>query len=115
MDSNKNISIQMPEGYQIVKSLPTDPENSVTYFAQTPASLQMIQVYPISEARAMAFDDDQQIIDGIHRCMADNQGLLKVEHGATRHGNSYVYSIVKTYHEPSPLQYTLTLHIKKPK
>lgn len=73
----------------------------------------MIQVYPISEARAMAFDNDQQIIDSIHRCLADNQGLIKVEHGTTRHGNSYVYSIVKTRQEPSTMQYTLALHIKK--
>lgn len=103
----------MPEGFLIVKSLPTDPENSVTYFAQASASLQMVQVYPISQAQAMAFDNDQQIIDGIHRCLADNQGLLKVEHGTTHHGNSYVYSIVKTLQERPVKQHALDLHVKQ--
>lgn len=59
----------------------------------------------------MPFDDNQGIIDCIHQCLAENQGLIEVNSGKTKGGLSYVYSIVKSLKQPHGVTYLLTLHI----
>lgn len=59
--------------------------------------LSNILIFSKTEAdKAMPFDGKQTVIDGIHECLADNQGLIEVNSGKTKRGYDYIYSIVKT-------------------
>lgn len=53
-------------------------------------------VFDTSPEEAMDFGGKQKVIDGIHKCMSDQQGLICVESGKTVRGYDYIYSIVKT-------------------
>jgi len=109
----KNINIMeivFPEEFEILQSLPEDPELSVSYGKELSGSLGFFQSFPISSESAMPMDDNKNIIDGIHDCLAENQGLVEVNNGTTKNGKQYVYSIVKSAKEPSGMIYILTLH-----
>ena len=59
----------------------------------------------------MPYENISVIVDGIHRALADTQGLIEVDAGITKNNKKYVYSIVKSKLEPSGMQYVLTMHI----
>lgn len=95
-------AVALPAYYQRVDSMPDDPENSVPYMAQTEHALCFVLVYPVSREQALPRDKDM-LISGIREYLSDKQGIIQVETG-----EDYVYSIVKTLHQPSGVQYTLT-------
>lgn len=113
VEQDRILRIQVPKGYRTLKSLPDDPKDALSYGLETSMALCFAQVYPISYNDTMPTDNDKHIIDGIHRYLADNQGLIEVKHGVTRYDKHYVYSIVKSLREPSGVTYNLTMHIKK--
>lgn len=102
--------LNLPKNYQRVKSLPDDPVGSSSFMSQTERSLNFVMQFPISLEEAMSYNSDE-IINDIHSCLADNQGLIEVNKGETKNNNLYIYSIVKTLKEPSGVQYTITMHI----
>ena len=56
----------------------------------------LLYVGPSSEEEAMPFGNPQSVIDGIHECLGDNQGLITVECAKTESGEETMYHIVKT-------------------
>lgn len=103
--------ISIPDYFQQVDSIPGDPEGSISLMAQSDNAVCLVMLQPVSAEDAMPFDDPQIVIDGIHECMSEDQGLLEVETGGDK-GNRYIYSIVKTLKNAEVsggIQYTLTL------
>lgn len=110
MNSNE-YTIHIPNEYQKMNSMPDDPKNSNAYGKQTPSLNCFITMYPISKEKAMPFDNERVVINGIHSALGDTQGLIEVKAGNTKNNKKYIYSIVKTKLEPSGIQYILTMHI----
>lgn len=103
--------IKIPDSFQILNSEPDDPDNSIAYGKQTPSAMCFIIMFPIKKENAMSFDNEKEIIDGIHGVLRENQGLVEVKTGLTNNQRKYVYSIVKTKLEPTGMQYILTTQI----
>lgn len=104
--------LNLPANFQIVKNMPEDPENCVSYGMATPMCNAFIQVFPISERKTMPFDDNVTIINGIHHSLKDVQALIEVKNGRTKIGKQFVYSIVKTKQEESGVEYFLLMHVE---
>ena len=88
-----------------------DPEGSIPLMAQSDNAVCLVVLQPSPPEEAMPFDNPQIVIDGIHECMNEEQGLIEVEAGGEA-GSRYIYSIVKTLKNPDMpegVQYTLTL------
>lgn len=107
------LTLQLPEKYEPLRSLPDDPEGALSYSKENRNALCFVQSYPIKENETMPMNDTKAIIDGIHDSLGDNQGLIEVSQGMTRYGKQYVFSIVKSGREPSGMNYILTMHFVK--
>lgn len=108
-----NTDFIFDENYQKLNSLPEDPNDSVSFGARTENAECFVMVYPIPTEKAMPFDNCKSVIDGIHECLGNDQGLIEVENGNTKAGFPYIQSIVKTFDsEHHGVSYCLTLHIK---
>lgn len=105
------MKFNMDENYQKVDSMPEDPPNSIPYCFQTDMAMCFVMVMPIPAERAMPFGNEQPVIDGIHECLGDVQGLIKVDTGKTSSGKFFIYSIVKTVKSEGGVTYCLTLHL----
>jgi len=97
--------LNFPDDWQQVKTMPEDPPGSTVIMKVTGESQCMVLIYPIENT--MPFDNPQEVINGIHNSLADDQGLVEVEIAIP---NKCIYSIVKTKMEPDGVQYCLTLH-----
>lgn len=71
----------------------------------------LLYVGPSSKEEAMPFGNPQSVIDGIHECLGDNQGLITVECTKTGSGEDAMYSIVKTVEPLEGAQYCLTMDL----
>lgn len=103
--------VLVPSYYQQVESMPEDPEGSIPLMAQSDNAVCFVMLQEIARDEAMPFDDPQSVIDGIHECLREEQGLIEVEAGG-QDGDRYIYSIVKTLKNPDipeGVQYALTL------
>lgn len=103
--------ISVPGYFQQVDSMPEDPEGSISLMAQSDNAVCLVVLQPLTPEDAMPFDNPQIVIDGIHECISDEQGVIEVEAGGEA-GSRYIYSIVKTLKNPDMpegVQYTLTL------
>ena len=110
-----DIDFNFDENYEQVKSLPDDPKDSIPLMASTENADCLVMLYPISEEQAMPFDEPESVIEGIHGCLDDDQGLIEVENGKTKSGLSYIESIVKRFDaEHHGVSYCLTLSIQYP-
>lgn len=101
----------VPEGYQKLRSLPEDPEGSITYGKRTEGSECVLTIFLINPADAMDFDGKEDLIAGIHQALAGNQALIEVDNGKIMSGKPYIYSIIKTQTD-NGMQYFLLMHIK---
>ena len=90
------IMITVPGHYQLLKAMPGDPEGAVPLAFSTDRAMCFVMMYPIGPEYAMPFDSPQDVIDGIHESMYEDQGLIEVDSGNTKAGNKYIESIVKT-------------------
>ena len=106
-----NNNINIPVNFQKLKSLPNDPENSISFGKQTPTCNCLVMIYPISNEKSMPYEDENAVVAGIHGALGDSQGLVEVKSGTTKNQYRYIYSIVKSKLEPSGMEYILTLHI----
>ncbi len=104
-------AIKLPERYKLLDPDPEDPPFMKAYGWQTSGALCFVKSLPFGTKYAMPYDDPQAVIDGIHKELGDDQGLIMVEHGTTADGHRYIYSVVKTYHAPGGVQYCLTMHV----
>lgn len=107
------LRLRVPASFQIVQSMPGDPEGSIPLAAADSGTQGFVLVYPIVAEMAMPFDKPEEVIGGIHGALADDQGLIEVEAGSTAAGSRYIYSIVKTLLNSSGVQYGLTLHLQQ--
>ena len=71
--------MQIPDRYERVKSLPDDPPCSRAYGYGTSGAECFALVCPIPAEQAMPYGNPQEVIDGIHRTLGDDQGLIEVE------------------------------------
>lgn len=110
-EGDVNAVVKMPTDYQLVKSMPEDPDCCLSYMKQSPNSMNFIQLFPIARQSAMEFCDERALIDGIHRTLAENQALVEVGSGKKGGDYHYIYSIIKTRQEPSGIQYFLLLDV----
>ncbi|GEM_PF-807943 len=73
-----------------------------------------VWMYKTSPERAMTFGDTASVIDGIHKALGDDQGLIEVNAGRTPRGYDFIYSIVKTYNQETlSVNYFLRMNIGK--
>jgi hypothetical protein len=105
------ITVSIPDEYQKLNAMPEDPKDSVAYGKQTSSADCFVLMFPINSESSMPFNNEKEIIDGIHNSLADDQGLIEVKTGLTQLNNKFVYSIVKTKLNPSGVQYTLIMNI----
>ncbi|MCR5566489.1 MAG: hypothetical protein K6F61_06525 [Clostridiales bacterium] len=103
--------VVMPAGFLKMNSMPDDPPHSSAYGFETPDTGAFAMVFPMPAEQAMPYENPQSVIDGIHRALGENQGLIEVETGKTKAGRRYLYSVVKTLRQPHGVQYCMTMHI----
>lgn len=106
--------LSLPDGYLPMRPMPDDPPGSLPLGMEGPGATCFAMVMPVDPAQAMPFADPQDVIDGIHDALADDQGLVEVESSRTATGLRCIHSVVKTAVEPSGVQYALTLDIEMP-
>ncbi len=96
------IKLLFPVGYERLQY--TNPiKNAVMNMAGKDAAYRktvdtsenMVLIKKIRQNEAMNPDDLDGLIQGIHDCLADNQGLIEVKNGITPRGYKFIYSIVK--------------------
>lgn len=104
----KTIELVFPEYYQRLKSMPDDPPSSVAYGFASEHCECVGTAYPTTNP--MPFGNSQNVIQGIHKALADNQALIEVKCLTSNRGRQIIYSIVKTHKEPYGVQYCLTFH-----
>lgn len=106
--------VQIHDRFEQVKSLPEDPPYSRAFCYATSGAECFALVYPIPEEQAMPYGNPRAVIDGIHRILRDDQGLIEVEGGITAAGRYFLYSMVKTLRNSDGVQYFLRMNIEYP-
>ncbi len=104
--------IVIPTDYIKLDTLPEDPEETLAYARVSDMSQCFVRVFPIDSNRAMDYEDEPSLVNGIHGALVDTQALIEVGSGKTECDRRYIYSIVKNKKEPSGVQYFLLLHIE---
>ena len=105
------MNLNIPQEFKKMNSMPEDPKDSSAFEKQTASSNCFLMIYPIDNQKAMPYENEKAVVDGIHGALTDTQGLVEVKTGTTKNQKRYVYSIVKSKLEPSGVQYILTMHI----
>ena len=97
------IRILLPDGYR--KQRPGNPlqgavrnitNPAVPYCKTTESSDNQVLIFRTTREKAMNPEDVPGLIEGIHRSMSEDQGLIEVRNGVTKRGYLFIYSIVKT-------------------
>lgn len=98
-----SIKILIPGGYEKLKYknpakqlLKGTSKDEIAVGKATANSNNVVLISKTTSDKAMNFDGKQELIDGIHDCLGDNQGLIEVNAGKTKRGYDFIYSIVKT-------------------
>lgn len=105
--------LNVPESFQIVRSMPDDPEGSVPLATADSGTQGFAIVYPIDPTMVMPFNKPEEVRNGIRSSLAADQGIIEVEGGSTTAGRLFIYSIIKTLQNPSGVQYGLTMHLQQ--
>ncbi len=102
-------TVVIPGDYAQLELMPDDPKGSVPVGVQTQQSMCFVRFVPISASQAMPFDRPQEVVDGIHGALEDDQGLVEVCAETMKSGRRLIDSIVKTMvSENGGMQYTWT-------
>ena len=107
----KITDLNMPAWMRKMDSVSVDPVDSVPYGYETPNAGCFVLARAVPLEHSLVSAGKQAIIDGLHRTLHDDQGLIEVEEGKTAAGRRYLYSVVKTLKQPSGVQYTLILDL----
>lgn len=106
--------IKIPNYLERLKPLPEDPLFKQIYGFWGESFNAIVELFPVQSQMMVMPYDEQELIDGIHSSLADDQGLIKVERAKTKAGNEFIYSIIKTYMGPKDgVQYFLRLQMLK--
>ena len=116
---NTDIKLLIPEGYEKAKyknpakGLKNAIANDEIAISKvTDRSVNIVIINKIDNDKAIPFDGKDLLIDGIHKSLNDNQGLIEVENGKTKRGYEYIYSIIKELDEDSlGVTYLFRMHI----
>ncbi|MBO4481105.1 MAG: hypothetical protein J5719_00955 [Bacteroidales bacterium] len=106
-----NLSQFYNDGWQELNRLPEDPQESVSLGKATPSAYCFVQIFPIPIEKAMPYDSPEEIIEGIHKALADNQALIEVKNGWTSNGQKIIHSIVKTHMSPAGVNYFVRANV----
>lgn len=106
--------LSIPEGYLPMQPMPDDPPGSLPLGMEGPSAMCFLMVFPIPHEQAMPYDDPDEVIEGIHCSLAQDQGLVEVNTPATAKGKRVIYSVVKTAVQPAGTQYALALNLECP-
>lgn len=93
--------LSIPEGYLPMQPMPDDPPGSLPLGMEGPSAMCFLMVFPIPHEQAMPYDDPDEVIEGIHCSLAQDQGLVEVNTPATAKGKRVIYSVVKTAVQPA--------------
>lgn len=100
------VKILLPDGYErlkyknLVKDAAKAVANTDAVYRKTVSnSDNIVMITKTSPDKAMNAEDLQGLINGIHECLADNQGIIEAKNGVTARGYKYIYSIVKNLSE----------------
>lgn len=101
LGGSKN-KILIPNGYERLKykNPVKDAAKAVTntdaaYRKTVGTSDNIVVIMKTTPEKAMNPDDIQSLIDGVHECLSDNQGIIEAKNGTSARGYKYIYSIVK--------------------
>ena len=109
------IAFSYPEGFQQVELQPHEPKGGVAFAYRGETCRIDSFANGLIAQESMPIVHQMVAIDCIRCCLGENQGIIEVETGETPQGNSYLYSIVKTFlQKPVRTQYGLCLQIGKP-
>ena len=104
--------IKIPNYLERLKPLPEDPPYKEIYGFWGENFNAIVELFPVQNQLMVMPYDEQELIDGIHSSLAEDQGLIKVERTKTKEGNEFIYSIIKTYMGPKDgIQYFLRLQM----
>ena len=109
----KTPDIRIPPRFRQLQSLPGDPADSVSYEYASEGAECFVTVSPVPKYQVMPFHDPQAVIDGIHRSLSEDQGLIEVGCGVTGSRRKYIYSVIKTLRRRKGVRYTLTMHVEE--
>lgn len=97
-----SMRLLLPHGYEKVKKTKAlrefvkDTAEVFEGYRKTVASSDnIVMIFKTTDENAMGYNDAEGLIDSIHQCMTDTQGLVEVKSGETARGYKYIYSIVK--------------------
>lgn len=91
-----NMTVNIPNDYNIVQSGPGDPVGSMSFLKKTTDAACLVMYNAIPTEQAMLFNSPETIIEGIHAQLAPNQGIIEVNNGVTVSGKKFIYSVIKT-------------------
>ena len=70
--------LSIPEGYLPMQPMPDDPPGSLPLGMEVPSATCFLMVFPLPHEQAMPYDDPDEVIEGIHCSLAQDQGLVEV-------------------------------------
>lgn len=112
IEMGDNMVINIPKVLQEVNAMPDDPEGTRPFVLVEENCNSLVIMYPMDIERAMPLEYPQLVIDGIHQCLGENQGLIEVKNGETKSGRKFLYSIVKNVNGGEGVQYCLTFEVE---
>lgn len=107
-----NVTLSVPEAYDLVPPAPYDTPGTATFLRTTPGAICHLELAPVCPADALPFDDVTAIVSEIHGHIDDDQGLINADTGTTAAGLPFAYSIVRTNLDHGCMRYGLKLHPK---
>lgn len=99
---DSNIKILIPDGYRKLKQknplkeIQSQIKKESVFFQKVVDYSDGYVCIGKLNPEKMLPSDEEDLIQGIHDCLDDNQGLIEVGAGYTKRGYRYIYSIVKT-------------------
>ena len=101
--SGTSIKLLLPDGYELLKlkkqKKNSEKQEDAVYRKTGASSENTVQIMSVRPEEAMDPDDLQGLIDNIHDCLSDKQGIIEARNGISERGYRYIYSIVKTLAE----------------
>lgn len=104
-------SVKVPDVFVETELPEGAPGDAASFRSATPGSQSLLVVSELSRALAMPFDKFWLLVDGIHGGLASEQGLIEADTGTTKADNKFAYGLIKTKHEPTGVEYSLTFQI----
>ena len=103
--------IKIPNYLERLENLPEDPSYYEIFGFWGEEFNAIVKLFPIKNQLDVMPYSEQELIDGIHESLAEDQGLIKVEKTKTSGGNEFIYSIIKTHMKEYGVQYFVRLQM----